>query len=285
MPPQWTNYATPPGKKAFIYFVLTPSEIHLQSYFLYFKYNFGCLLYHPQLNLCYTKVVDFLSIFFPKKCVGCSRFGSYICSNCFSFIEFSRGSVCAVCSKSSLDERTHPLCRGRYAIDGVIPAVVYKGIIKRLLYQFKFKPYLFDLRATIADLFYESLIQNETFINIDKKLAFISYIPLHETKFRSRGYNQAEILARELSDYLSLPLFTVLKRVKKTISQVDKTKKERRINLRGAFEATSEKIIKGKTIFLVDDIVTSGATINEAARTLKKAGAEKVWGLAFAHGE
>ncbi len=198
-------------------------------------------------------------------------------------IEFTVSSVCAVCSRPSLDGRTHPLCKGRYDIDGFIAGLVYKGIIKRLLYQFKFKPYLFDLRATIADLFYESLIQNELFMQIDRYAAIFCPIPLHKTKLKMRDYNQAELLARDLSERFSRPLQIVLKRKKETASQVGKTRKERRINLQGAFEVIYK--INGKTIFLVDDVVTSGATLNEAAKTLKKAGAEKVWGLAFAHGE
>ncbi|GIW61156.1 MAG: competence protein F [Patescibacteria group bacterium] len=227
--------------------------------------------------------MDIWSIFFPKKCIGCGIFGAYLCSNCFSRIEFTVSSVCAVCSKPSLDGRTHPFCKGRYDIDGVIAGVVYKGIIKRLLYQFKFKPYLFDLRATIADLFYESLIQHEVFMQIEKDNAIFSPIPLHQRKLQIRGYNQAELLARDLAERFLLPVKTLLKRKKETTSQVGKTRKERRINLQGAFEINCE--IDEKNIFLVDDVVTSGATLNEAAKTLKKAGAEKVWGLAFAHGE
>lgn len=227
--------------------------------------------------------MDIWGIFFPKRCVGCNYFGAYLCSNCFSLIDFTVSSVCTVCSKPSLDGRTHPLCKGRYDIDGVIAGVVYKGIIKKLLYQFKFKPYLFDLRATIADLFYESLIQNELFMQIKKDNAIFSPIPLHQRKLRMRDYNQAELLARDLAERFSLPVKTLLKRKKETAPQVGKTRKERRINLQRAFEVSCE--IDGNTIFLVDDIVTSGATLNEAAKTLKKSGAEKVWGLAFAHGE
>ncbi len=190
--------------------------------------------------------------------------------------------ICAVCGRQAVSGITHPICRGRYDIDGVFASLVYKGVAKRLIYQFKFEPYLTDLRHIVADLFYEGLIQQEAFFRIALDKAVLVPVPLHSQRERNRGYNQAEILAVDLGKRLGVPVKDILTRVKPTTSQVGKTQKERRENIKGVFQLRGT--VDAKTVLLVDDVLTSGATLNEAAKTLKKAGVKSVWGLALAHG-
>ncbi len=157
---------------------------------------------------------------------------------------------------------------------------------KKLVYQFKFAPFLTDLRTVIGDFFYEGLIQQEMFMKIPKQNAIFVPIPLSLKKERRRGYNQADILSRDLGKKLGIPSGSLLKRVKEVPTQVGKTQQERRGNIKGVFAIRpgSLNTIKNKTIFVIDDIVTSGATLNEAAKILKRQGAREVWGLALAHG-
>lgn len=182
-----------------------------------------------------------------------------------------------------MDGLTHPVCRGKYTIDGLFSALAYKGVVKRLIYQFKYKPYVTDLASVLGELFYESLIQQEGFMRILSHRPFFVPIPLHSSKLKNRGYNHAQILARQLATRFNLQLLDHLKRVRKTASQFGLKREERKENIAGAFAFISDKqqVIKDKYIFLVDDIATTGATLNEAAKVLKKAGAKKVWGVSL----
>lgn len=191
-----------------------------------------------------------------------------------------------MCGRQAIGGLTHPLCKGRYDIDGVFASLVYRGITKKLIYQFKFQPFLTDVRNVMGDLFYEGLIQQELFFTALRKDAVVVPIPLYKQRERERGYNQSMILASDLGKRLQLPVFNLLERIRQTRSQIGKTQEERRENIKGAFSVKEgyKKFLVGKTVFLVDDVVTSGATMNEAAKTLKKAKTGNVYGLAFAHG-
>ena len=139
----------------------------------------------------------------------------------------------------------------------------------------------------MVDLFYEGLIQKEDFERVFQKDALLVPIPLYKAKLNQRGYNQAAFLAKGLGEKFSLPVADMLERVRATKSQISLDRKDRIENIKGAFRLKSSKegIFQGKTIFLVDDVLTSGATLSEAARTLKRSGAGKVYGLTLAHGQ
>lgn len=228
--------------------------------------------------------MDILSLFFPKKCVGCRKFGDYLCPDCFSRLDFDVGLICGVCGRQAISGLTHPICRGRFAIDGIFASLVYKGVAKKLVYQFKFAPYLSDLSEVLVDLFYEGLIQQEMFMKNLTSDALLVPIPLHVIRERSRGYNQAEILACGLGGKFGVSSQQALLRIQRTPTQVGKTQKERRENIKGAFKLKSGIEVRGKTIFLIDDVVTSGSTMNEAAGVLKRAGVKAIYGLALVHG-
>jgi len=245
------------------------------------------LLYHYQSPFCYTDIVDFLNFLFPKYCINCKKLGDYICANCFTFISFDIDGVCAVCGKPSINKLTHPGCKNKYSIDGVFSSILYKGVSKKLIYNFKYKPYLADLRKLLSELFYEGLIQKEDFYNIYKKFSnnlILVPVPLYKSRQRARGYNQAEILAGELSKKFNIKTLSVLKRVKKTVSQVGLSKIDRRKNIKDSFEINEDlkSVTKDHYIFLVDDVFTTGSTLIEASKALKRHGAKKVWGLTLA---
>lgn len=232
--------------------------------------------------------MSFLDLLFPKRCVQCKKYGSYLCADCFATITFADAMVCTLCQKQAIGGLTHPVCRTRYAIDGVFPSLVYKGAVKKLVYFFKYPPYLTDMRQQLVDLLYEGIIQKEQFVSLMQEPAVFVPIPLYQAKLRKRGYNQAQILAAGLARRFDLPVANCLKRVKQTKTQVGFSKEERQRNIAGAFvvkDDLSELVKANAHVFLVDDVVTSGATLREAARVLKRAGIVKVWGIALAHGE
>lgn len=230
--------------------------------------------------------MNILEIIFPRYCVNCKKFGDYLCPNCFSRLSFDTKNICLVCGNASYNGLTHPKCKKRNSPEGVFTGVVFNKISKKLIYQFKYKPYLSGLSVFIADLLYDSLIQDEEFNRILKLVQddiFFVPIPLSKAKYRKRGYNQAEILAKELSKKFGFPVVDCLIRVKETRSQVGLSKKERKENISGAFKIINHKFsIINHNVILVDDVVTSGATFSEACYELKKAGVGKVWGVAFA---
>lgn len=188
-----------------------------------------------------------------------------------------------VCNRGSIDGLTHPGCKRKYAIDGAFSAVAYKGIVRRLIYNFKYKPYLSDLTKTLVELFYESIIQQEVFQDILRFSPILTPIPLSKGRLRKRGYNHAKLLADGLSAKLSLPVLDCLQRIRETKSQFGLKLKDRKENLKNAFAIIpNNPITQYPNVLLVDDILTSGSTLFEAARVLKKNGARKVYGLTLA---
>jgi len=146
------------------------------------------------------------------------------------------------------------------------------------------------LKNFLVELFYEGIIQNEQVIRIlqsyPQSYPLFIPIPLHASKLKSRGYNQSLLLAEGLGDKLRLEVKNVLLRVKKTKSQFGLAREKRIENISKAFVLKPEKkgLIRKMTIFLVDDVLTSGSTLLEAARILKRNGAKRVFGLTLARG-
>lgn len=183
---------------------------------------------------------------------------------------------------------THPVCKTRYSIDGVFPSLGYKGVVKKLVYVFKYPPHLTDLQEQLVDLLYEGIIQKEQFVALLNDSAVLIPIPLHASKFRKRGYNQANLLAEGLGKRFNIPVGDCLKRVKSTKTQVGLSKEDRKLNITEAFAGKDDFSSLAKLYkhaFLIDDVVTSGSTLREAAKMLKKAGFANVWGVTLAHGE
>ncbi len=159
--------------------------------------------------------------------------------------------------------------------------------MKRLLFTYKYRPYVSDLTEVLSDLMYEGIIQHEHFMQIRARgECVIVPIPLHKTKLRSRGYNHAALLAGGVGKRLGLPVHDILVRTRKTDSQFSLDRDARDSNVKNAFVVMQgrEHSVAGKTVFLLDDLVTTGSTLREAAKVMKKAGVVEVYGLTLAHG-
>jgi len=237
------------------------------------------LLHFLQMGL-----LDFV---FPKFCINCKKFGPYVCANCFSMISFSDNGFCTVCQKAAINGFTHPICTNKYTLDGVFSSLNYVGVTKKLVYRFKYKPFVTDLQKTLLEFFYEGLIQKEVFYNLLQKPSVFVPIPLHRSRLRRRGYNQSYLLAEGLGKMFQIKTLDILQRTKNTKTQVGLTKSEREKNIKGAFAIKKEYLDKAsglKQIFLIDDVATSGSTLKEAAKILKENGTGKVFGLTLAHG-
>src|SRR6266576_1075447 len=118
---------------------------------------------------------------FPKRCVNCRAFGSYLCPNCFVYISFLEHGFCVVCQRQAIGGLTHPVCQNKQTIDGVFSSVAYNGIVKNLVYNFKYKPYLSDVKVVLIDIFYEGLIQKEPLYAVITSETQLVPIPLHNS--------------------------------------------------------------------------------------------------------
>lgn len=218
-----------------------------------------------------------LDLLFPPQCLYCSKNLAKTASNLF---------LCDACDQSitRLDAFSCRFCRGRLAEPinrchpderPILAAVTlfHQPLIKELIHQLKFKS-----RQSVVD----ALTPRMKDYLVPLAHHFSDYIiipvPLHVTREKHRGFNQAELIAKRIGVILALPLHTgVIVRARSTKPQTGTpNKKDRESNLKGAFQVTAPAAIEGKNILLVDDVVTSGATISEATRTLKSAGAKKV---------
>jgi len=224
-----------------------------------------------------------LEFIFSTRCVSCGAGGKLLCNNCAAEMAPLERLNCIVCDRPAVGGTTHPICRSRWSPERFLAAFPYRGPARCLVQALKYK----RLRA-VARIMAGLLIGELHEMGIEfGPQAQVVPIPLSFWRKSSRGFNQAELLARALGEDLRLEFRPdLLRRVRDTSSQVSLTRSERQANVRGVFaisaELHGEPACAGRDILLVDDVVTTGATAREATRTLKKAGAGQVWVLAFA---
>lgn len=238
----------------------------------------------------YFKIKRFLlDLFFPKFCLGCQREGTFLCQDCKEILDINQFDCC-LCENHPQtlaphsENRKCPKCQNK-KLDGLFFALPYeKQLIKNLIHQFKYSPYLKnlaeDLAKIISDHFILSGINNKIFEN-----SILIPVPIHEKKLKLRGYNQSEELAKELSKIFEIPMEnSVLIKIKSTKNQMELKKEEREKNLENSFEIKNPEKIQDKKIFLVDDVYTTGSTMQECALALRRSGAKKVYGVCITRG-
>jgi ComF family protein len=227
----------------------------------------------------------FLNLLFPRSCLGCQREGSYLCQDCLATLEISEYQYC-LCKKPKRLALAGK-CRSCYQkkLNGLYFATSYQNkFLQKLIHHFKYDPYVKELSGSLASLIIAHFQLSSKIPQFGQDWILIP-VPLSRKKERRRGFNQAKEIAQELSSRLNLPLIDgVLLKFKETPAQVDLEEKARMENPRGAFLVKNSEKIKNKKILLVDDVYTTGATIEECARVLKEAGAKDVWGVAVARG-
>lgn len=221
-----------------------------------------------------------LELFYPKFCVGCKEYGDYVCYDCAKHIEYLRTSVCQGCGRITNNFQYCPNCKTNKSISiyGIIIASNYDvGPVREIIHHLKYSG-LVDLSAIAGEMICESLAISK--LSLDEYV--VVPVPMHQRKQSIRGYNQAELLARYVSKSMNLKGGLALKRIIATRTQVNLTKKERLENLSGAFSCVDQELIKGRNVLLIDDVTTTGSTLNECANTLKASGAKKIYGVVVA---
>ena len=227
-----------------------------------------------QLNQLKGRVADFL---FPPHCLGCGREGDFLCIRCCRALPRLLPPLCPKCSRPLVQEDRCPICqRWRLEINSIRSPFLFQGVVRQAIHQLKynnFKALAFPLAQLLAEYVETRPLPVEVIVPI----------PLHPCRLRQRGYNQSALLARELGRLTSLPVVEdSLSRLRDTPAQVRAPNAEiRRSNVVGVFACRDEKL-KGKQVLLIDDVCTTGATLDSCAIALNRAGASSVWGLALA---
>ncbi len=229
------------------------------------------------------KIIDTL---FPQFCLGCGKEGFLICQDCLSTIEILEFRFCPFCEKPNrvFDKLVCLKHQGKN-LDGLFCAVQYNNaLVKKLIHKFKYEPFLKNLKEPLAFLIISHFLlsENENIFGKPNESFFIP-IPLSKRKQKSRGFNQSEEIAKILSDFFKVPLLVGnLKKIKNTSPQIELSKEKRQENVKNVFELKNPEQVRNKTIFLIDDVFTTGATMEECASVLKQAGANQVLGIAVA---
>ncbi len=209
-----------------------------------------------------------LDLLFPKFCLNCQKEGDYLCEDCQATLEIS-----------GFHQR-YPTSR----LTDLYFALNYqKPLIQNIIKLFKYEPFVKDLSKILSSL----IIYH--FQLLDNKPNFSDYVliplPLGKNRLKWRGFNQAEEVGKELSKFLKIPLLNnVLIKIKETLPQVELVGEARKENIKGVFLSNNENLIKNRKILLIDDVYTTGATMEEAAQVLKTAKAKEIIGIVVARG-
>lgn len=241
----------------------------------------------------------FLDLLFPKYCVNCGLEGETVCFSCTQKIIPVVSQICPECHKLSERGEYHKKCSKDNPLKGIICASYFEeGPIREMIHNFKYNGVV-ELGESLAELMVKALkenfkIQISNYKSISKLKTskfdignwefVITFVPLHWRRQAQRGYNQSEILAKIISEKLSVVCCQLLVKLRSTKRQAELTGSNRRKNLERVFSAKTDIDIKNKRIIIVDDVTTTGSTLNECAKALKDAGAKEVWGLVVARG-
>ena len=228
----------------------------------------------PQLARLRGAALDFI---FPPYCVGCGREGAFICPACRQLLPRIMPPVCPRCGRPQSSGIICPDCvRWQAAIDGIRSPFRFEGVMREAIHQLKYQN-LRALAVPLAGMLQEYLSASPLDFDI------LVPVPLHRKRLRERGYNQARLLAQELGKLINIPVRDdALVRLKHTPPQArTATIEERTHNIADAF-ACRDSRLRGRRVLLLDDVATSGTTLDACAAVLKANGAAAVWGLAMA---
>ncbi len=236
----------------------------------------------------------FIDIIYPPRCHTCQKFlwkeraekdqqELLFCQPCFDGFSEITSPLCPVCGRpfGSGIEDDH-LCedclRKRPLYDRAGAPYLYNGGLMTAIHQFKYrgKGYLVNSLGPLLTSFAKKWLKK-------KNNCLMMPVPLHPKRLRERGFNQSLLLARYMASLLGTELdFLSLRRIRYTLPQTGLKRDERRKNVRRAFELIDKQAAKDRTIILVDDVATTGNTLNECARVLRRSGAKKVFCLVLA---
>lgn len=229
-------------------------------------------VFHGKLNEMRV-IEDIIAFLAPHYCIACGQEGAVVCDWCLPDFATPLPERCYRCKAMARDSRVCGKCRKASCLKHVWARTEYDALPKRLVHDFKFERKK-AAAAPIARLMGERLpyLPQET---------IVAHIPTATSRVRRRGYDPAELIASVLAQELGLRHETLLRRVTQT-RQVGAKRAERLKQMEHAFRSVNTDGIKGATVLLIDDLTTTGSTLEAAARSLKDAGATSVSAAVFA---
>ena len=221
-----------------------------------------------------------VSLLYPATCTVCRkqvRVGEYLCGDCEAKIIRIVPPFCETCSEpfeGSINTAFNCANCAHRAIyfDAAVAAYRGRGIVRDVIHEFKYKRQI-HLRHLVARWLCAALDDERL---RDYRFDIIVPVPLHPARQRERGFNQASLLAELLSARASIPCRPLLKRIRYTTTQTALDRSERMENLHNAFRLRQNVDVRGLRVLLIDDVLTTGSTLSECARVLKRAGAKSV---------
>jgi len=229
----------------------------------------------------------FLDLLFPPRCQCCREFSeALLCPQCLQGFAFIEAPFCEMCGAPfdplSVAGRLCGECyAGRCLLDRIRSLLHYRDTVRTAIHEFKYRG-----RQRLYRPLGEMMAQRFAEWFGDLQVQVVTPVPLHRRRERDRGFNQAELLAAVICERHSLPLgHDLLIRSKFTKPQIELTRAQRAVNVRGAFTVARPEEVRGRRLLLVDDVFTTGATLSACARALKRAGAAAVYGYTLARGD
>jgi competence protein ComFC len=229
----------------------------------------------PKLKL-YRLFWEAIDWVYPPVCGGCGKIGIRWCNECHQQVTRITAPICPHCGRSQPNSEVCSLCQiFPPACNSIRSWAVFQGPLRLAIHRLKYERDL-SLGDTFAGFLTNLLVE------LDWKPDIVTAVPLSRERVRQRGYNQAEKLGKPIAMNLDLVFRSdVIERVRDTRSQIGLSAQERRINVNNAFLADN-RLVLGMRILLVDDVLTTGATIQTCAQALLDAGADSVYGLTLA---
>ncbi|MCM1049153.1 MAG: double zinc ribbon domain-containing protein [Clostridiales bacterium] len=226
-----------------------------------------------------------LDLIYPRRCPICDKavkpFGALICDECAKKVEYVKAPRCNKCGKELKDKRAvfcYDCAHKEHSFDKGMALFKYPSVAQSI-YRFKYCGRQ-EYAAYYGERLAAVLGSKIRGLNPDALVP----VPIHSSKKRVRGYNQAELIANELGRRLNIPVeANLIKRTRKTLPMKDLSAAERQNNLKRAFKICSNDV-KLNTIIIIDDIYTTGSTIDAMARLLREAGIERIYFIALAIG-
>jgi len=219
---------------------------------------------HSVFRQLHNRTQQALDLAFPPQCASCKRVGTVLCAACFAQLQ---------------PTTPLPYRQGWSALQGLVAVNAYQGPLRNCIHALKY-----DGVVRLAEPL--GILLAHTYLNYGMQADMLVSVPLHSERYKQRGYNHAQLLARVCASTVGIPLCDdILVRSRATNAQVGLNAYDRRQNVAGAFSIMAKDAtttIHGRRIIIVDDVCTTGATLDACASTLFQAGAASVWGLVLA---
>ncbi len=222
-----------------------------------------------------------LDLLYPPRCEACGSLRrDAMCAECLAAVERIKPPVCDVCGEPfDPGAQSAPTCAGcrraRRPFSVARSAAYYTGPLVKAIGRFKYHCQMVLWRP-LGELMVEALHNGGAKALDPDSVDVVCPVPLHQSRLEQRGFNQSELIAEVVAESIGRPLSSLLERTRPTLPQVDLPAPSRAANVRGAFQARLQEVIEAQRVLLIDDLHTTGATIAECARVLRRAGAAEV---------